>query len=132
VVYLVDDERLVEVPRIRPRSPSTPELLSVLLDGPTPEEAAQGLRTLVPPDLEIRQVTVDDDVATIDLVGPLEQAQGSENPSRGLAQIVYTVTQSNGVQRVRFALEGSPVEVPLGDGTLTRRPVSRSDYPQEQ
>jgi spore germination protein GerM len=42
--------------------------------------------------------------------------------------MVYTATAIAGVDGVRFEVAGEPAEVPRGDGTLTGRPVDRSDY----
>ncbi|HEX6312359.1 MAG TPA: GerMN domain-containing protein, partial [Acidimicrobiia bacterium] len=49
-------------------------------------------------------------------------------PSGALAQIVYSLTELEPGVRVQFLVDGEPVEVPRGDGVLTRRPVDRDDY----
>ncbi len=130
VVYLVGESGLVEAERAEPRSPSLRAVLRALLEGPTEAEAEIGLRSLIPPDLDIRTVVVEGEVATIDLGGTFEEALSSEDRTLGLAQIVYTMTQRAPVERVRFEIEGRPVEVPRADGSLTRNPVDRDDYPQ--
>jgi spore germination protein GerM len=45
-----------------------------------------------------------------------------------LAEIVYTATARPGVGQVSFTLEGEPIEIPRGDGSLTSDAVTRGDY----
>jgi hypothetical protein len=45
-----------------------------------------------------------------------------------LAQVVYTLTQFPTVQKVRFRLDGSPVNVFSSEGIVLDHPVGRSDY----
>jgi spore germination protein GerM len=127
-LYLVAGEQLRAVTR-RARERLTPSaLLSKLSEGPTPTEADAGLRTLLSPDVAVDHVRVADDVATVELTGAgADQPAGNEG-ALAIAQLVYTATGIPGVQRVRFEVDGQPAEIPRGDGTLTRRPVSRADY----
>jgi N-acetylneuraminic acid mutarotase len=45
-----------------------------------------------------------------------------------LGQVVYTLTQFQTVKRVRFALDGAPVNVFSSEGIVLDHPVGRSDY----
>jgi N-acetylneuraminic acid mutarotase len=45
-----------------------------------------------------------------------------------LAQVVYTLTQFPTVRRVRFALDGTPVNVFSSEGIVLDHPVGRGDY----
>ena len=45
-----------------------------------------------------------------------------------LGQVVYTLTQFPTVQKVRFRLDGSPVNVFSSEGIVLDHPVGRSDY----
>ena len=45
-----------------------------------------------------------------------------------LAQLVFTLTDLPGIQRVSVTVEGERVEVPRGDSTLTSDPLTRGDY----
>jgi hypothetical protein len=128
VVYLVDGDRLTEVPRDRPRAPTPVEALRSLLAGPTAAETRAGLGSFIPPDVEVLGVGIAGGVATIDLAGQFEDPQGGHDRTVALGQIVYTMTQFPRIDRVRFQLDGRAVEVPRSDGTLTRHPVGRDDY----
>jgi spore germination protein GerM len=53
---------------------------------------------------------------------------GGDEQLLAVAQLVCTLTARPGVGPVSFTLEGAPVDVPTGDGSLTSGPVSRDDY----
>ncbi len=78
----------------------------------------------------LRSITVDGDRATVDLRGALDRAVGADRID-ALAQMVYTLTELPPITRVRFELEGEPIEVPTRDGELTSRAVTRADYAPE-
>jgi spore germination protein GerM len=42
--------------------------------------------------------------------------------------LVFSATGVAGVDAVTLLLEGRPVEVPTGEGTLTGRPLTRGDF----
>jgi spore germination protein GerM len=129
VVFLVDGEALVDVTRAVQARPTVARALRVLEGGPTGDEFARGLTTAIPPGSEIRRVIVRNDTAIVDVSERFEEnVRGQEELA--LAQIVYTATGLEGVERVRFRLEGEPTVVPREDGTQTSGAVSRNDYPQ--
>jgi spore germination protein GerM len=66
-------------------------------------------------------------VARVDL-RPAITALGGDEQLLAVAQLVCTLTARPGVGPVSFTLEGAPVDVPTGDGSLTDGPVSRDDY----
>jgi spore germination protein GerM len=82
------------------------------------------------PDIAVDDVVVDAGVATIELESGDASNSGAEGQALGVAQIVYTLTGLPGIRRVRFVVDGQTSEVPRGDGTLSKQPVSRSDYPE--
>lgn len=65
---------------------------------------------------------VDLSAAFSDLTGPAQLV--------ALAEIVFTATARPGVGQVSFTLEGEPLQVTRGDGSLTSEPVTRADYPE--
>ncbi|RZU32589.1 GerMN domain-containing protein [Blastococcus saxobsidens] len=125
-IWLVRGARLEAVSR--PVSPAdVPTVLQALLAGPTPEEAASGLRTaLAPQTLQDSGPTPEDQVVTLDVTREFTGLVGG-NQQLAVAQLVWTATQFPTVDRVRFSTEGEPLEVPTDRG-LTDRPVGRADH----
>lgn len=106
-LWFVRAGQLVPTRRSRPATVATSRLaLTELARGPTPAEAAVGLRTLVPADVEVTRIT--DGTAT--LRGPSGDSAGRRLRE---AQVVWTLTQFPTVRRVRL------------DGAA---PVDRADY----
>lgn len=66
-------------------------------------------------------------VATVDLDEAFALLDGRDQRIT-LAQLVFTLTGRPGVGRVSFTVEGDPVDIPRGDGTLTSGSVSRDAY----
>ncbi|HEX6419890.1 MAG TPA: GerMN domain-containing protein [Acidimicrobiales bacterium] len=127
-VYLVADEEAALVPVARRAAgPSLAAVLAELERDPTDAEAAAGLRSALADSDVIAGAGVGGDTATVDLSGDFAAIGGSEQLA-AIAQIVFTSTARAGVDRVAFTIEGTPVEVPRGDGSLTSGAVTRDDY----
>jgi immunoglobulin-like protein involved in spore germination/sporulation and spore germination protein len=103
-------------------------ILLEVLRGPTAKEAAAGLTTEIPAGTRLLGVDVAGGVATVDLSGEFDDGGGSASMLGRLAQVVYTVTQMSIASRVRFRIEGEPVEVFSSEGIVLDRPQSRSDF----
>lgn len=125
-IYLVRANRLVPVERDSVR-PSVIGAFETLYKGPTPSEAANGVRTAIPPELAVPALRSSGPTVILDLEGPVADAAPSEQ-TLALAQMVYTATAFSGIEAVQFLLNGEAVEIPRADGTLTRGPVTRADY----
>lgn len=102
--------------------------VTALLGGPTPEERDDGLASAVPEGTRLLGIGIRDGVATIDLTSEYQSGGGEASMQTRLGQIVYTLTQFPTVQRVRFRLDGSPVNVFSSEGIVLDHPVGRSDY----
>ena len=127
-VYFLVGERLQPSPRAVP-DPGTPtRALSALLDGPTDEEAVNGLRTAIHPATEVVVTRPSPDVVAVDLNAAFA-AVPTQEQRLALGQIVFTATGVPGVRAVLFTLAGAPVGVPRADGTVTSEPVRRDDFP---
>jgi spore germination protein GerM len=124
---LIGPERLVEVHRLVEAPPSLFRVIEALLAGPTAEESALGLRTAIINQTRLLSVRIQGGVATINLSGDFAAIGGTEQ-ILALAQLVFTAAAEEGVLGVRVSLDGKPVEVPRGDGTLTQDPLRPSDY----
>ncbi len=126
-LFFVRGDRLVRVWRPISGPASLARVLEHVLAGPAPHERHGGVRSAINPETRIREALLHDGVASIDLSAPFGDVQGEDHIT-AIAQIVFSCTAFPGVQRVHFRLEGRPVEVPVGDGTLTLRPLTRADF----
>jgi spore germination protein GerM len=124
-LWFLADERLT--PLTRPASESTPATaLELLAEGPDPGEADAGLTTAV-----ARQPFAVDDpdadgVLTVEVTRTFSSVSGDDQ-LREVAQVVWTATEFDGVDAVRFATDGEALEVPTDLG-LSDEPVDRDDY----
>ncbi|MBU3688302.1 MAG: hypothetical protein B7C54_07545 [Acidimicrobiales bacterium mtb01] len=104
-------------------------VMTALLTGPTEAEQQVGLRTAVPRDtvlLDARYVATD--LVKVDVSSEIFQATGDDLVA-AVAQIVLTLAEIDGVERVSLAVDGALVEWPRGDGSLTSEPLTIYDYP---
>ena len=85
-----------------------------LIDGPS----TQGLRKTIPEGTVIRGISIKDKVATVDLSKEFENTNGLEEIVARLS-VVNTLTEINGVEKIRLHIEGNdmigPSGMPLGD-----------------
>lgn len=91
-----------------------------------PSGSPQRRTALGDPNL-VRSVRLRGGVAVVDLDGSISLI-GGDDQLLGIAQIVCTLTGQPGVGQVSFTLEGTPIGVPRGDGSLVTTPLSRDDY----
>lgn len=124
-VFLVGPGGLTEVRRRASVSTDAQDVVDTLLEGPTDQEAATGLRSALPPRTRA-DVSAESSDATVDLSGSFLEAARAEQ-ALAIGQLVYTLTAVPGITRVRFLLDGEPLDIPRADGTVTREPVSRSE-----
>lgn len=104
----------------------TPEaVVAALASPPTGQEAPA--RTALSDPLVVRDIAVVAGIARVDLARSIAEL-GGQDQLLAVGQIVCTLTARPGVGQVGFTLEGSPIEVPRGDGSLVPHPVSRDDY----
>jgi spore germination protein GerM len=127
-LYLVREDELVEVERDLPREAGLIDLVRLLAAGPTDAEAAEGLTTTLPDPQLYRAVDVTRGTAEVELDPAVTELDGTTQAS-AIAQTVFTLTARPGIGRVGFSLDGSSVEVPRGDGTLTDDALARDDFP---
>lgn len=134
VVYLLQragsDTQLVPVTR-EVEDPTRPgERVEALLQPTSEEEKALGLTSSIPADtvlLGTPNVDPESQELTLDFSQELFAVEGSEL-SQAFAQIVWTVTELEGVRRVRFLVEGEPQRAPDADGVEQDGAVSTADY----
>lgn len=102
--------------------------LAALLDGPDEVEASMGLSSTIPEGTRLLGVEVIEDVAYVDLSAEFESGGGSLSMMGRVAQIVYTATRFDGVDSVRFLLEGAPLDVLGGEGLIIDQPQTRASW----
>lgn len=125
-VYFLRDEKIAAVRRTVPSTPRIARAaMQAMLAGPTADELADGLSSAVPAGTQLRDVSLSDGVATVDLSGSFDDGGGSASMLGRVAQIVATLTQFPTVRRVAFRLDGEPVETIGGEGVVVDPPIGR-------
>ena len=117
---------------VRRDEPSTPRIATAamesLLSGPSAREQAAAVGSQVPAGTQLLGLTIEDEVATVDLTSEFESGGGSASMNMRIAQVVYTLTQFQTVKGVLFELDGQRVDVLGGEGVVVDEPVTRKDY----
>ena len=109
-LWFTYDGSLFLTHRTEPFTPAVgTRALEALLDGPTQAERAADLGTTINAGTTLRGLTIDDDVATVDLDGTFVDQETPAIAVGSLAQIVYTLTQFDRIQGVVFEVDGSPL-----------------------
>jgi germination protein M len=129
-IWLVQGKGLVERDRARPQTLRVATAaVNALLAGPTQGEAkGSAITTAIPRGTRLIGITIENGVATVDLTSQFQAGGGSHSMQLRLGQVVYTLTQFPTVQKVRFELDGAPVEVFSSEGIVLKDPVGRGDY----
>jgi spore germination protein GerM len=108
-------------------------VLTELFNGLTKDEQqSRRWRTSIPADTKlVSAVQEPDGTLVIDLNQPFFQAT-SEAQIKAVAQIVFTATGIEGVQRVKILVEGQPQGWLRGDGTAqpVGEPLTQYAYPE--
>jgi spore germination protein GerM len=137
-VYLVrspDDPRLVPVPRPVPSGspaadPDPAAVLETLLTATaTPEEQAGGITNLIPPDTRLasQPQLARGGTLVVDLTPEIFNVEG-ENQRAAFGQIACTANALEGVNSVRFLVEGGGTGVQVDSGSTERPVTCANDY----
>ena len=118
-VYFVRAQKIAAAGRSVP-APGTPDAaLRALLAGPRAGvEHDLGLTSSIPTGTTLNGVTLAGTVATVDLSQSFASGGGSQSMQARVAQVVFTVTQFPGLDRVRFRLDGTAVTAIGGEGLM--------------
>lgn len=127
-IYLTAGGRLVAVPRTHQPPDDVEAAVRSLLQGPTEQELARGLRTAIPPEAAVIGASVSGAVASINVSSEFELGAEEAVLALRVAQVVYTATEQPGVTRVRLLIEGEPVDVVADQGGPRSGPVGREEY----
>ncbi len=124
-VFLVRGADLAPVER-RINTATASAALEQLVEGPTRAEAAGGVRTALAPQVVGVEGALNDGTTTVSVTRGFTGITGGDQ-LLAVAQVVWTLTALPTVDRVRFTVEGRPVEVPT-DAGLSGEPVDQDDY----
>lgn len=125
-LYAEDQDIVVPVVRLVERG-SIAAAISELGRGPTDAESDVDLRSALTEVDAIDDVETSGGVAAIDLAESFSDIRGADQLI-AIAQLVFTATARPGIGQVNFTHGGQPIEIPRGDGSLTRGTVTREDY----
>jgi spore germination protein GerM len=120
----VADDLLTSVARVLEPPVSLRDAIVALAEPPAGEDS---LRTAVSDVSLVRDIQLANGIARVDLRESVSTL-GADVQLLAVAQLVCTLTGRPGVGQVSFSVEGVPVDVPRGDGSLVSEPVSRDDY----
>jgi spore germination protein GerM len=139
-IYLIqspDDPRLVSVERRVPAGspaagPDPAAVLETLLRATAnPQERADGITNLIPQDTRLAsQPQLARGTLVVDLTSEIFDVDG-ENQRAAFGQIVCTANALDGVDAVRFLVDGERRDVQRDSGA-TRGPVTCADYERFQ
>ncbi len=103
--------------------------LEALLAGTDAIEADIGMSSLIPVGTRVLGIAIDDTTATVDLSGEFENSIGGTlAESMQIAQVVFTVTQFDGIDRVKFHIDGQPQDALLSHGFEVGDGLTRDDF----
>lgn len=116
---------LVPVIRSLDAPPDPTTVLRAVLAEETEEDLDAGRQSVIPPGTTLEAATPEGDLLTVDLSESWNSLQGPE-ALQGYAQVVLSLTELDEVRRVRFLVEGEPIQAstPTGDQDV----VQRRDY----
>jgi spore germination protein GerM len=133
-VYFFYHERLYPVQRtLAADEHPLKRALVELINGPRAEERKQGLQTLLPQGLAIKQMTLADSKLTLYFSKEILAVSGGYETIEGmLKQIVYTATNIPGITSVTIRVVGHPNSALAlgGEGYIISAPLAR-DYFKE-
>jgi len=129
-IYFAYNEKMQPAPRTAPAGTKAVLRAAIeeLLDGPTATERKDGLFTAVPTGTKLRSVTINSNVAVIDLSDEFDSGGGTLSMTTRLAQMVFTATQFPTVKAVTFKIEGKTVKVFGGEGIIIDKPQTRKSF----
>lgn len=115
IYFLDEDAHLAAAGR---QVASASAAIDALLAGPQGIEKEIGYSSAIPAGTRLLGLTVADGVATVDLSGEFDDGGGSASMLGRVAQVVYTLTVFADIRRVKFALDGQPVDTIGGEGVV--------------
>ncbi len=91
-------------------------------------EQTIGMTTSIPPGTRVLGISVDGMTATVDLSTEFAESSGSLDETMRLAQVVFTVTQFDDIDQVKFRIDGVPEDPILSHGFVVGDGFTRNDF----
>lgn len=127
-LYLFNPDSSVLVPVTRQVSEiGIAAVVAELEAGPTDSESLLGLQSALTDIDAVDAIDVEGSTAFVDLNESFTTLGGSDQVI-AIAQLVFTLTERPTVDQLVVRVDGENVGVPRDDGTLTRDPLTRTDY----
>lgn len=102
--------------------------IEALLAGPDEVESEIGMLTNIPDGTELLGVDVADGTATVDFSTGFTEPGGTLGESSRLAQVVFTLTAIEGIERVLVAIDGTLADPVLSEGFVVGSGFERDDF----
>jgi hypothetical protein len=126
-LFFVRSGALYEVKRTSTRLPAPSELVEELSEGPTSAELAGGFRSALGTATVVSAVRQNGALAQVDLARSFADIPRADQ-TLALGQITLTLTDRTDIVRVQFTMANITIDVPKGNGSLTREPVGADDF----
>jgi spore germination protein GerM len=89
---------------------------ALIADHPSSRPATASLTNAIPSNLRVLDASLDGNVLDLD-ISHLDSSIVSLQQKVAFAQIVYTLTELNGIDAVKFSIVDQPAQVPIDSGT---------------
>lgn len=101
-----------------------------LLAGPSEAEGASipSISSAIPEDVRLLGLTIENGTARVDFSSGFALGEDAAAVAQRVAQVVFTLTRFDTVDRVVFLEDGRETAVPTSDGRLMSAAVSSGDY----
>lgn len=99
-----------------------------LIEGPTAEEKEFGLGTSIPAGTRLLGTSIEGNSARADLSAEFASGGGSLSMQLRAAQVVFTLTQFEGIENAQITIDGVAVEGLGGEGVQVGPAVTRADF----
>jgi spore germination protein GerM len=131
-IYLLSPTASGVTPTLQPVARNVREtpsnVLTSLIAGANSDERAKQFRTALPSDLTVISTRLIAGTLHVDLDHRILDVTGTDLID-AVAQIVFTVSEIDGVRDVAISVAGTPQQWPTGDGSLQSAPLSVYDFP---
>lgn len=126
-VYFARDEHIATGGRMVEGPAVARGAMEALLAGPNALERDLGMESQIPAGTRLLGIDIANGLARVDLSGAFESGGGSLSMTTRVAQVVYTLTQYETVDRVTIRLDGRDVQAIGGEG-VPAKDLTRDDF----